>query len=219
MLQPGGDFELTRDYLLQLDVSELTDYVLSLMAELKATKMEARKLADSQVQLGQQLVSAQQLADTCEQEREELILIQQQSAVKLDTEQQQRELTDLRTIICNLKCKAEKYDSVMKENQCLRRKLQISCEENSLSTKKVDTGDGCDGSECANCNRLKAELCIYKNQYDNIKQQRRVLMEQIQQERIAKEQVSDLKMQLDGKRVKLDRTEQRLEETLVIRYS
>ncbi|XP_053686110.1 centriolin [Sabethes cyaneus] len=212
--RPGGDYELTRDYLLQLDASELTDYVLSLMTELRAAKMDAKKLEDSRLELGQQLASVQKLAKTCEQEREELIVSQQQLAVKFDPEQHERELADLKAIICNLKCKAKKYDSLVEENRRLRKKLQPSSEENSLTAKKTVTEKGCGDSECINCCRLSAELCIYKNQYDDLKQQRRVLMEQVQKGKIAQEKVSELKLELDDERSKVKRIQQRLEDSL-----
>ncbi|XP_055530975.1 uncharacterized protein LOC129721902 isoform X2 [Wyeomyia smithii] len=215
--RPSGDFELTRDYLLQLDVTELTDYVLSLMTELKSTKAEARKLQESRLELGQQLDSVQKLADTCEQQREELILIQQQSAVRLDSEQQQQELADLKTIICNLKSKAKEYDCVVKENQCLRKKLKTACEENFSKTNKSGGENGCGDSRCVNCDRLNAELCIYRNQYSDLMQQKRTLMELVQKGRIAQENVSELKIQLDRERFKREKIENQFKNAMILR--
>ncbi|XP_058835932.1 uncharacterized protein LOC131692724 [Topomyia yanbarensis] len=213
LLRPDGDYELTREYLLQLSTDELADYVLSLMNEVKKMKSEVHDLTESGRDLGQQLASVQQIAETCVQERE-LILIQQQSVV-IDPDLQQKELADLKETICALKYKADRYDCVMRENLSLRCKLQAMYDENTSNTKRKFDYGACGDTETNTCAVLKAELCIYKCRYDEMQQQRRKLMEELQRAKIGQEQLFKLKNKLINQQLQKEQLQERLDDALI----
>ncbi|XP_058466354.1 uncharacterized protein LOC131439408 [Malaya genurostris] len=203
MLRPVGDYELTREYLLQLSTIELTDYVLSIMNELKKVKSNVRDLTESRHDLEHQLASVQQIAEECFQEREEVILIQEQSTA------------DLEETIRDLKCKAHCYDRVVQENQCLRSELQTLQEIGSSKTEqKLDDG-ACGDTEASTCVELKAELCIHRQHYVEMQHQKRTLMEQLRRAHIGQDQIFKLKNKLIDEKQQKEKLQEQLDNALI----
>ncbi|XP_019529341.3 protein hook-like [Aedes albopictus] len=176
--RPSGDYQLTRAYLQHLSTGELVDYVMSIMLELKHIKSKVQRIELERNDLGEQLMSVQQMAEACEQEKEELILVQQRSAL-FDPDQMDQEMIDLRDMILALKEKADKYDCLEKENKCMKKKLEEFCGEKSKPKSSFDEG-ACGDSIPMTCEKMKAELRLYKQHYEQLKVEKRALMEQVQ---------------------------------------
>ncbi|XP_065087695.1 nuclease SbcCD subunit C-like [Ochlerotatus camptorhynchus] len=210
LARPSGDCELTREYLQYLDVEELVDYVMSLMLELKKTKSQVQQLEADRKDLGERLVSVQQMAETCEQEKEELIVAQQQPSELLD-----QEMIELRNIILAMKEKADRYDCLRQENECMKVKLERFCDRNE-STKRASFDEGaCGDSVPKACERLKAELRLYKRHYDELTVQKRTLMEQLQRTKVREGKVLDLRNQLAEEEYKRESMQRQMDDLLI----
>ncbi|XP_062555731.1 uncharacterized protein LOC134220645 [Armigeres subalbatus] len=214
--RPSGDYRLTRAYLQHLTVEELVDYVMSLMLELKKLKSLVQQIEVERKDLGEQLVSVQQMAETCEQQKEELILVQQRSTV-FDPNQMDQEMVELRNMILALKDKAEQYDSVAKENACLKQKFQEYCGEKQREPRSSFDEGACGDSIPETCEKLKAELRHYKQIYGEMKVQKRCLMEQLQVAKLRESRFCEMKKRLDDEESKRIALQSQLDDLLIER--
>lgn len=212
--QPDGDCELSREYLLQLDVEVLTEFVMCLMDELKRVKSQVHRLEDNRGNIDEQkTLSVQQIADASNQQREQLI--EQQSSAFASGKQHAEELADLKRIIDIMRAKAEKHDVLTQENKCLREKIETLRKTNSNSWHYSGDSD-CGDSVALNCEVLKAELRLYKNHYIEMKEQRREMMEQLQRAKLSERKVKALKNELYQEQLNRETVEKQLEDALVI---
>ncbi|XP_021711750.1 uncharacterized protein LOC110680246 [Aedes aegypti] len=214
--RPSGDYQLTRAYLQQLTTDELIDYVMSLMMELKQIKSQVQQIEAERNDLGEQLMSLQQMAETCEQEKEELILVQQRSAV-FDPDQMDQDMIDLRNLLLALKEKADKYDCLEKENKCLKLKLDEFCGENTIKRNASFDEGACGDSVPLACEKLKAELGHYKQSYEEMKVQKRALMEQLQLTKLRECRYWEMKNRLAEEECKRACLQTRIDDLLIER--
>lgn len=212
--QPSGDYQLTRAYLQQLTTDELIDYVMSLMMELKQIKSQVQQIEAERNDLGEQLMSVQQMAETCEQEKEELILVQQRLAV-FDPDQMDQDMIDLRNLLLALKEKADRYDCLEKENKCLKLKLDEFCGENTIKRNASFDEGACGDSVPLACEKLKAELRHYKQSYGEMKVQKRALMEQLQLTKLRECRYWEMKNRLAEEECKRACLQTRIDDLLV----
>ncbi|EAT37783.1 AAEL010252-PA [Aedes aegypti] len=210
MLHPEGQFELTKDYLIHLDVDDLAEYILSLQAEIKRKNDSVLQLEETRRTLDEQLEAIQAKSD-------ELSEIQQQSAMlaeeRNDFEQQ---LEDLEKVIVDLKERADRYDLLAKENASLRDQLQHQRTETADRIRLINA------EVEANFNRmitqdydkLEAELVLFKAQYEDLRQQKRDLKEQLQKAFVQQGKMTELRRQLALEQSHREKVEDELEHLL-----
>ncbi|XP_055621782.1 uncharacterized protein LOC129765461 [Toxorhynchites rutilus septentrionalis] len=209
--QTDGDYELSREYLLHLDVDVLVELVLGLIDELERVKSHVHPFNMDKQGIDERSAAVQQIAKAGDQERDQLI--EQQSSVFAGSEQYAKELADLKEIIDNIRTKAEKHDVLVKENKCLREKLHALRKSNQSSWQKSRDSD-CGDSVTQNCESLMAELCLFKNHYAEIEQQKRELMEQLQRSKFSERSVITLKNELYQEQLNREIIERQLADAL-----
>nr|XP_029729212.1 myosin-11-like [Aedes albopictus] len=210
MLHPDGQFELTKDYLIHLDVDDLAEYILSLQAEIKRKNDSMQQLDETRKTLDKQLEAMQAKS-------EELYELQQQSEIlaeeRNDFEQQ---LEDLEMVIVDLKERADRYDLLAKENASLRDQLRSQRMEAADRIRLINAEVEANFSrmQAEDYEKLEAELVLFKAQYEDLRQQKRDLKEQLQRAAMQQSKMTDLKRQLALEQAHREKVEDELEHLL-----
>uniref|UniRef100_A0A1Q3FTM8 Uncharacterized protein n=1 Tax=Culex tarsalis TaxID=7177 RepID=A0A1Q3FTM8_CULTA len=180
---------LTREYLMFVETEELVDFVMCFMTELKKAKTQLAEFEHNQrSQQEEQLQLVQRAADQK--------LVQQRSEI-VDQAKVEEELADLKETILSLKSKANRCDCLERENNCLRKKIQCLRKQKKPEVKeKCEEKTDCGDSPQVDCDRIKAEMALIRNYCEELKQQKRTLMEELQRNKINHCKISDLRNQL-----------------------
>ncbi|XP_053692213.1 myosin-10-like [Sabethes cyaneus] len=203
LLHPEGQFELTKDYLVSMEVHDLADYILSLQAEVRR-KNETVQQMDSQLQAVQQ-------------RSEDLNIIQRQSAIlEQERNEFEQQLGDLEEVIVNLKDRADRYDLLAKENQLLRCQLQKQQGQaaDKMRLASAEAEANFNRMRAKDYERLEAELVIFKTQYEELRKQKRELKEQLEVVSINVGRISELKRQLANEQAQREKAEEAMEHLL-----
>ncbi|XP_001846751.2 flagellar attachment zone protein 1 [Culex quinquefasciatus] len=205
LAHPEGEFELSKDYLVNLDVDDLAEYALSLQAEIKRKNEKVKKLEGKQKVL--------QDRNTPEEQK----LIQQQSA-ELQRERQEfdQQIADLEEDIIQWRDRAERYDLLAKENELLRQQLQKQRIEaaDKMRLINAEAEASFNRMRAEECERLEAELILYRTQYDDLRAQKRDLKEQLQRAATRQNKVGELKRQLAVERAHREQVEEEMEQLM-----
>ncbi|XP_062557733.1 putative uncharacterized protein MYH16 [Armigeres subalbatus] len=210
MLHPEGQFELSKDYLIHLDVEDLADYILSLQAEVKRKNESVQQLEEARRSMGEELDAIQMKSD-------ELNVIQQRSAMlaeeRNDFEQQ---MEQLEMVIVDLKDRADRYDLLANENKLLRDQLKHQRMEaaDRIRLINAEVEANFNRMRAEDCEKLEAELAMFKAQYEDMRQQKRGLKEQLQTALMKQSKMMDLKRQLALEQVHREKVEDELEHLL-----
>ncbi|XP_058814364.1 uncharacterized protein LOC131678312 [Topomyia yanbarensis] len=212
VLHPDGQFELSKNYLLNMEVDDLANYIVSLQAEVKRKNETVQQLEETRRVLGEQLDSAQQ-------QSQDRILIQQQSAIlQQERNEFEQQIDDLEEAIICLKDRADRYDLLAKENELLRCQLQKHRAEvaNKMQLAHAEAEANFNRMRANDCEKLEAELIIFKAEYEELRKQKRELKEQLQKSSICKVRLSELKRQLATEQAEREKVEERMEHLLAI---
>lgn len=148
----------------------------------------------------------------------DLIEIRQQSAIleqeRTDFEQQ---MEDLEMVIVNLKDRADRYDLLAKENQLLRQQLQKQQVEaaDRIRLINAEAEANFNRMRAEDCEKLEAELILFKAQYEDMRHQKRELKEQLQKAFVQQTKLTELKRQLALEQGHREQVEDELEHVLV----
>ncbi|XP_055548842.1 myosin heavy chain, striated muscle-like [Wyeomyia smithii] len=203
MLHPEGQFELTRDYLVNMEVHDLADYILSLQAEVRR-KNETVQQLDGRLQAVQQ-------------NSQDFDVIQRQSAIlEQERSEFEQQISDLEEVIVSLKDRADRYDLLAKENNLLRCQLQKQQLEvtDKVRLANAEAEASFNRMRAKDCERLEAELVIFKAQYEDLRKQKRELKEQLEAAFINHDRVADLKRQLANEQAQREQAEEAMEHLL-----
>lgn len=149
---------------------------------------------------------------------EEQKLIQQQSA-ELQRERQEfdQQIADLEEDIIQWRDRAERYDLLAKENELLRQQLQKQRIEaaDKMRLINAEAEASFNRMRAEECERLEAELILYRTQYDDLRAQKRDLKEQLQRAATRQNKVGELKRQLAVERAHREQVEEEMEQLMV----
>ncbi|XP_039452230.1 uncharacterized protein LOC120431156 isoform X1 [Culex pipiens pallens] len=183
IVRPSGG--LTREYLMFIETEELVDFVMIFMEKLEKANTKLAEYEQNRRGQQEQIELVQRAA---EQE-----LVQQRTEV-VDQAKVEEELADLKDIILRLKCKADRCDCLEQENHCLRKKIHCLKKEKKPEMKeKCDEKIDCGDSPQVDADKVKAEMALIRNYCEELKQQKRTLMEELQKSKINHCKVSDLR--------------------------
>lgn len=192
-------------------MDDLAEYILSLQAEIKRKNDSVLQLEETRRTLDEQLEAIQAKSD-------ELSEIQQQSAMLAEERTEfEQQLEDLEKVIVDLKERADRYDLLAKENASLRDQLQHQRTETADRIRLINA------EVEANFNRmitqdydkLEAELVLFKAQYEDLRQQKRDLKEQLQKAFVQQGKMTELRRQLALEQAHREKVEDELEHLLV----
>lgn len=168
-----------------IETEELVDFVMIFMEKLEKANTKLAEYEQNRRGQQEQIELVQRAA---EQE-----LVQQRTEV-VDQAKVEEELADLKDIILRLKCKADRCDCLEQENHCLRKKIHCLKKEKKPEMKeKCDEKIDCGDSPQVDADRVKAEMALIRNYCEELKQQKRTLMEELQKSKINHCKVSDLR--------------------------
>lgn len=210
LLHPEGQFELTKDYLINLDAHDLADYILSLQGEIKRKNESVQALEDSRKSLGEQLETLQKQSDELTEIRQQSVFLEQERA---DFEQQ---MEDLELVIVDLKDRADRHDVLAKENESLRQQLQKQRVESAdrIRLANAEAEANFNRLRAEECEKLEAELILFKAQYEDLRHQKRELKEQLQKASVQQGKLTELKRQLALEQDHREQVEEELERVL-----
>ncbi|XP_055615583.1 restin homolog [Toxorhynchites rutilus septentrionalis] len=208
LLHPEGEFELTKDYLVHLDVEDLAEYILRLQTEIKRKKLSVRELEESHRQL-----------ETVRGQSNDYAFIQQQSAIlEQERNEFEQQLLDLEEVIVNLKDRADRYDLLAKENELLRCQLQKQQmgPADKIRLHNAEAEAKFNRIQAEDYEKLEVELIIMKTTYEQLREQKRELKERLQKALLCQTKLTELKRQIAIEKDKRENIEEEMERLLVL---
>ncbi|XP_058444453.1 CAP-Gly domain-containing linker protein 1-like [Malaya genurostris] len=209
---PEGQFELSRDDLMQMEVSDLAGLIVNLQDEIKRKNETVQQHEQTRRSLGEQLKLAQQ-------QSHDQMLIQQQSAIlEQERNEFEQQIEDLEEVIVGLKDRADRYDLVAKENELLRCRLMKLGKEadNRMRLATAEAEANFNRMRADDCEKLEAELIVFKAEYEELRKQKRELKEEVQKASICKVRLSELKRQLAAEQAHREKVEDEMEHLLAL---
>ncbi|XP_058444179.1 myosin-J heavy chain-like [Malaya genurostris] len=167
VVHPEGQFELSKDYLVQMKVDDLADYIVSLQAEIKRKNSTVQELEETR------------------------------QTLELENNEFRQQIGDLEKVISQLKDNTDCCDRLAKENeflrcQLLKRDKEVDCKIR-LANAKVEAD--IDQMWAESYQKLKEELDFSKTEFDELCQQNQQLKEQVRKGSIWKVKLSEMKRQ------------------------
>ncbi|XP_055600055.1 paramyosin-like [Uranotaenia lowii] len=205
MLNPQGDYALSKEYLIQLDVQDLAEYVICLQEEIQ--RMNQQQGSQSQqppcAKFGFYSTNSDQLENQARQ-------------LQQDRDEFEQQMADLEEVIVDLKERADRYENLARENELLRCQLQSRSSECTDKMKLINAEAQASFNRlrAEDAEKLEAELIIFKAEYEELRQQNLELREHLQRAYTCQTKLAELKRQLTLEQELREKVEDDLEHML-----